>query len=112
MESFCNKAGPKVGVADCQEIQCSCCECCIDGEDGCPDKFSWSYRHSQGWPSTGPRKPWEQIGMEGAKVWDHHLKAWHDKVARDAKEKEEKEAEEAAKKAAEEAGAPAAEPVS
>jgi len=37
MESFCNKAGPKVGVADCQEIQCSCCECCIDGEDGCPD---------------------------------------------------------------------------
>ena len=81
-------------------------------EDGCPDKFSWSYRHSQGWPSTGPRKPWEQIGMEGAKVWDHHLKAWHDKVARDAKEKEEKEAEEAAKKAAEEAGAPAAEPVS
>ena len=85
-------------------------------EDGCPDRFSWKWRHSQGWPSTGPRKPWEQEGMPGAKVWEHHLKAYHDKVARDKKKAEEeaevrrRKAEDEAAKEAAGASAPAAAP--
>ena len=48
--------------------------------------------------------------MPGAKVWEHHLKAYHDKVARD-KKKAEEEAEERRKKAeAGEASAPAEAP--